>query len=301
MDRFDGVLAPVITPFTKDLLPDGERLTAHCQWLVNQGVGLAVFGTNSEANSLSIDEKLALLDELVTAGIDPDLMMPGTGCCALSDTVRLTAHAVTLGSRGTLMLPPFYYKDVPEDGLFAFYSEVIQRVAEESLRIYLYHIPAVSQIPISLRLIERLAKTYPSIIAGIKDSSGDWSNTQALNELAIDDFRVFCGAETFLLQNMQSGGAGCISATVNVYPSPIKDLYENWQAEDAEQKQDHLNEIRQIFQRFPMIPSLKTATSIYSGDSSWLRVRPPLLSLTDDQQTSLKDQLESAGFEMPGL
>ena len=109
MDRFDGVLAPVITPFTEDLLPDTERLTAHCQWLVNQGVGLAVFGTNSEANSLSIDEKLVLLDELVSAGIDPNMMMAGTGCCALSDTVRLTAHAVTLGSRGTLMLPPFYY------------------------------------------------------------------------------------------------------------------------------------------------------------------------------------------------
>ena len=301
MNKFNGVLAPVITPFTEDLLPDEGRLIAHCQWLISQGVSLAVFGTNSEANSLSTEEKLVLLDGLVNHGIDPALMMPGTGGCALSDTVRLTAHAVALGCGGTLMLPPFYYKDVPDDGLFAFYSEVIQRVAEESLRIYLYNIPPVSQIPISLGLIERLVTTYPDTIVGIKDSSGEWSNTAALNELAIDDFRVFCGSESFLLQNMQFGGAGCISATANVNPSPIKDLYDNWQSEDAGQRQARLNEIRQIFESLPMIPALKTATSIYSGDSKWLRVRPPLLPLTTDQQAGLQDQLESVGFKMPGL
>ena len=144
--RFSGVLAPVITPFKADLSPDATRLARHCHWLVSQNAALAVFGTNSEANSLSIDEKINLLDSLVAAGISPSRLMPGTGSCALTDAVRLTSHAVSLGCGGTLMLPPFYYKGVSDDGLFAFFSEVIERVANAALQIYLYHIPPISQV-----------------------------------------------------------------------------------------------------------------------------------------------------------
>ena len=163
--RARGVLAPVVTPFTADLRPDPARFVGHCRWLLEQDVGLAVFGTNSEANSLTVPEKLALLDALADAGLSRERMMPGTGCCAFPDTVELTRRAVQLGCAGVLMLPPFYYKGVSDDGLFASFAEVIERVGDAKLRIYLYHIPPVSQCPISLALIERLLARYPGIIA----------------------------------------------------------------------------------------------------------------------------------------
>ncbi|HEV8226002.1 MAG TPA: dihydrodipicolinate synthase family protein, partial [Methylomirabilota bacterium] len=165
-DRIAGVLSPVVTPFKTDLSPDPDRFVKQCRWLLSQNVGLAVFGTNSEANSLSTEEKVELLDRLVGGGVDPARMMPGTGCCALTDSVRLTAHAMKLGCGGVLMLPPFYYKGVSDDGLFKNFAEVIERVGDRRLRIYLYHIPPVSQVGITVGLIERLLKAYPGIIAG---------------------------------------------------------------------------------------------------------------------------------------
>jgi 4-hydroxy-tetrahydrodipicolinate synthase len=213
-ERMQGVLSPVVTPFTADYQPDSSRFVRHCTWLLSQDVGLAVFGTNSEGNSLSVSEKIRLLDQLVAAGVPASRMMPGTGACALGDTVELTRHAVKLGAGGVLMLPPFYYKGLSDEGLFRSFSEVIQRVGDSRLRIYLYHIPPVAQVPITLTLIERLLKEYPGAIAGVKDSSGDWSNTKAmLDQFQPHGFDVFCGSESFLLDTMRGGGAGCISAT----------------------------------------------------------------------------------------
>ena len=179
--RLRGVLSPVVTPFRKDYAPDAQRFVRHCKWLLDHGcAGLAVFGTNSEANSLSVEERMTLLESLVEAGVPAAKLMPGTGCSALTDSVRLTAHAVKLGCAGALMLPPFYYKGVPDEGLFRNFSEVIQRVGDDRLQLYLYHIPPVAQVPITLGLIERLLKAYPKTVAGVKDSSGDWNNTQAM-------------------------------------------------------------------------------------------------------------------------
>ena len=301
-DRITGVLSPVVTPFKADLSPDPERFVKQCRWLLSQDVGLAVFGTNSEANSLSTDEKVDLLDRLVGAGVDPARMMPGTGCCALTDSVRLTAHAMKLGCGGALMLPPFYYKGVSDDGLFRNFAEIIERVGDRRLRIYLYHIPPVSQVAITLPLIERLLKAYPGIIAGAKDSSGDWNNTKAyIDNFAGQGFDVFPGSETFLLQGMRAGGLGCISATANVNPGAIARLFATWQAADADKQQERLNEIRGIFARNPMIPALKAAIAHYGGDAAWATVRPPLVELTQEQKASLAADLDKAGFAMPGL
>src|SRR5437763_954945 len=252
--RARGVLAPVVTPFTADLRPDPARFVAHCRWLLEQDVGLAVFGANSEANSLTVPEKLALLDALADAGLSGERMMPGTGCCAVPDTVELTRRAVQHGCAGVLMLPPFYYKGVPDEGLFASYAEVIERVGDARLRIYLYHIPPVSQVPISLALIERLLARYPGTIAGIKDSSGDWHNTGAmLDQFQPHGFDVFAGSETFLLATLRGGGAGCISATANVNPGAIAQLAAEWREPDADKKQRALDAVRAAFQKFPMI------------------------------------------------
>jgi 4-hydroxy-tetrahydrodipicolinate synthase len=300
--RLRGVLSPVVTPFTADLAPDAARLVRHCKWLLSQDVGLAVFGTNSEGNSMSVAEKRSLLDALAAAGLPGDRMMPGTGCSALTDTVELTRHAVGIGASGVLMLPPFYYKGVSDDGLFASYSQVIERVADSRLRIYLYHIPPVSQVPITLTLIERLLKAYPGVIAGIKDSSGDWANTQAMLErFQPQGFDVFAGSETFLLATLRGGGAGCISATANVNPGPIARLYRTWQQPEAEAQQKGLDAIRGTFQKFPMIPALKAAIAHFAGTAAMAVVRPPLVGLTARQTEELVAALGEKKFEMPGL
>jgi 4-hydroxy-tetrahydrodipicolinate synthase len=322
--RIRGVLAPVMTPFKADLAPDRERFITHCQWLISRNCGLAPFGTTSEANSMTSDERMFLLDALVAAGIDPSRMMPGTGCCSITDTVALTTHAVKHGCAGVLMLPPFYYKDVSEEGLYRYFSDVVERVSDARLRIYLYHIPPVAMVGITPKLVERLLKVYPSAIAGMKDSSGDWNNTTTfLDAFSTDGFDVFVGSESFLLANMRNGGAGTISATANVNPAAIDALYAACVGESkltnreseldppsreaaAQQKdqQAQLNVVREIFssRKFSsMIAALKQAIAIYANDPEWARVRPPLIELTSAQAKLLAEELQRIGFEMNGI
>lgn len=300
--RIRGVLAPVVTPFNQDLSPDPQRLITQCKWMLTQNCGLAVFGTNSEANSLSVNERIALLDALLAADIDPARMMPGTGCCALTDTVRLTEHAVKAGCAGVLMLPPFYYKDVSEDGLYRNFSEVIQRVGDTRLKIYLYHIPPVAVVGIKPGLVERLMKQYPGAIAGMKDSSGDWNNTKTmLDAFAKSGFDVFVGSESFLLANMRNGGTGCISATANVNPAAIDRLYREWRGPDAESQQHALDVVRKTVGQHAMIPALKAVVAHYTGDPAWAIVRPPLSELTAAQAKNVIDGLKKLDFDMPGI
>ena len=313
--RIRGVLAPVVTPFKADLSPDRERFLTHCQWLLSQNCGLAMFGTNSEANSMSGPERMKLLDAVVAAGIDPSCMMPGTGCCSITETVELTARAVEHGCAGVLMLPPFYYKNVTEEGLYRFFGEVVQRVADTRLKIYLYNIPSVAIVAITPKLVERLLIAYPDAIAGMKDSSGDWNNTKTfLDMFATDAFDVFVGSESFLLDNMRHGGAGSISATANVNPAAIHELYlesirsgtSNIQPQTSklERQQGQLDVVREVFSnsKLPsMIAALKQAIAIYRNDPEWARVRPPLVELTTEQTKSLAAGLKAIGFTMPGI
>ena len=294
-----GVLSPVVTPFDRDLKPDTTRWLAHCRWLLSQDCGLAIFGTNSEANSLSFDEKRGLLDTAAEGGLDPSRMMPGTGACALPEAVELTRAAVGMGCGGVLMLPPFYYKGVSDDGLFAFYSEVIQRVGDAGLRIYLYHIPPVSQVAISLDLIERLVAEYPGTVAGIKDSSGEWDNTRAMIE-RFEGFDVFAGSEGFLLETMRAGGAGCISATANINAPAIQALYGGWEGEDADARQESVSAFRAEIAKFPMIPALKAVIGLVTDDAAWGAVRPPLVRLDEGRTAQLAEVIEGFGFDMPG-
>jgi len=302
--RIRGVLVPVVTPFKANLSPDRDRFITHCQWLLSQNCGLAPFGTTSEANSMSARERMTLLDALVAAGIDPSRMMPGTGCCSITETVDLSAHAVKHGCSGVLMLPPFYYKNVSEEGLYRYFSEVVRRVGDMRLKIYLYHIPPVAIVGITPKLVERLLKACPSAIAGMKDSSGDWNNTKTfLDAFAKDGFDVFVGSESFLLANMRNGGAGTISATANVNPAAIHELYAAASAVsadlDLEALQARLNVVREIFsnKKFPsMIAALKQAIAMYTNDPEWIRVRPPLIELTREQEKTLAAELGAIGF-----
>jgi len=322
--RIRGVLAPVVTPFKADLSPDRQRFIRHCQWLLSQNCGLAAFGTNSEANSMAAEERMKLLDALVAAGTDTSRMMPGTGCCSITETVELTTHAVKHGCAGVLMLPPFYYKKVTEEGLYRYFSEVVQRVGDTRLKIYLYHIPPVAIVGVTPKLVERLLKAYPNAIAGMKDSSGDWNNTKTfLDAFAKAGFDVFVGSESFLLANMRNGGVGTISATANVNPAAIHKLYEKCSGvcvkrrgnrkalaaasasiTELEDQQAQLNVVREVFSnsRFPsMIAALKQAIAIYGNDPEWARLRPPLVELTTEQAKLLAAELKAIGFAMPGI
>jgi 4-hydroxy-tetrahydrodipicolinate synthase len=298
--RLAGALAPVLTPFGPDLAPDAARFARLCRALLDAGLaGLAVFGTTSEANSLSVEEREALLAGLLEAGVPAGRLVPGTGCCAIPDTVRLTRAAVRAGCAGVLALPPFYYKAISEEGLFRAYAEVIERVGDDRLRVYLYHIPPVSQVGIPLAVIERLLARYPGAVAGMKDSSGDLDNTRAaIERFASAGFDVFTGSERFLLATLRAGGAGCITATANVNASAIARLAREWRQAGADARQQELNAVRSVFERHPVVPALKHVVAHFSGDPGWRTVRPPLVPLADDRAAALLADLRAIGFEM---
>ena len=296
IDQPNGVFSPVLTPFHGDLSPDPERFVALCRRLIDEGChGLVPFGTTSEANSLSIAEREGLLEALVEGGVDPALLIVGTGLAAIPDTVRLTRHAVGLGCAGVLMLPPFYYKGMSDEGLFAAYAEVIERVADERLAIYLYHIPKVSGVAISPKLIGSLRDAYPDTVIGIKDSSGDWDNTRML----LEDFpglQVFPGSELIMLDAMRLGAVGCITATANVNAQALARPYARWHEEGAEALQEAASSVRRAVQSQAMVPALKAIIARRDGDDGWLTLRPPFVGLDESQTNALFAALEEAGF-----
>ena len=301
--RMAGVLAPVLTPFGPDLAPDAPRWIRHCRWLLDQGcAGLAIFGTTSEANSLSVDERERLLEQILAAGVDPGRLVVGTGCCALPDTIRLTRAAVGAGCAGALVLPPFYYKSVSDDGLFRSFAEVIERVGDNQLCMYLYHIPPIAQVGISAALLERLLAAYPRAVAGMKDSSGDMENTRAMiARFGGSGFDVFAGSERFLLGTLRAGGAGCITASANVNPAAIARLYREWRSPDADAQQTALDAVRSALERNAVIPALKHVVAHFAGDPAWRTVRPPLVPVAENRGAALVAELSGRGFGMPGL
>jgi 4-hydroxy-tetrahydrodipicolinate synthase len=297
---FQGVLVPVLTPFTASGEPDTGRFVAFCRGLLEEGAGgLAIFGTTSEANSLSAGERMALLDRLIEAGIPPQKLMPGTGACALTDAVTLVRHAVGHGCGGVLMLPPFYYKPVGDDGLFAFLAGIIDQVGSAALKLFLYHIPPVAVVGYSLDLVGRLIAAYPETVVGLKDSSGDWKNTATLLD-RFPGFAVFPGSEVFLLDALRRGGAGCITATGNINLSGITRIYARWREPEADALQAEATALRRAMQAFPMIPALKWVIAHCQDDPGWAAVRPPLTALGPAQSAALIADLARLGFALGG-
>ncbi len=289
---------PALTPFGSDWRPNKQAFIHHCNWLLQQGAdGLAVFGTTSEANSLTIDERVELLEALVDQGIPADKLLPGTGMCAAADSMRLTKHALQLGCGGVLMLPPFYYKGVSDDGLFAHFAQIIERVGDSKLKLYLYHIPPISQTPISLPLIERLINAYPSTVVGLKDSGGDWSFTMSvLNNFP--NLYIYPGSESFLLEGLKNGAAGCITASGNVNLAAIRLVFQRWKKTDAAELQSAITRVRKVIESHPVIPALKAIVADFHNDTEWCRVRPPLCPLADAEKLRLIGELNEVNFSM---
>lgn len=287
-----GVWPPASTPFHPDLSIDFEHYIAHCRALLKDGVhGLAVLGTTSEANSLDFTERETVLEKLVASGIPAEKLLPGTGAASMGDAVRLTKHAIGLGVRGVLLLPPFYYKGVSDDGLFAFVSEVIARVGDPRLSIYLYNFPQMSALAWSPALIERLLKAFPGTVVGLKDSSGDVTYLHTLLD-RFPGFAVFPASEALLFAALKKGAAGCISATANINAGPISKLYETWKSAGADELNKSVTAIRLAMQKVPAVAGVKAVLADRYKTQEWARVRPPLDPLTPAQQKDLLSELK---------
>ncbi len=297
-----GIWAPALTPLNERLEPDTDKAIAYYRWLLESGChGLAFMGTNSEATSFSVAERIGLLEAVLAAGIEPKRLMVGSGCAALSDSVALTKHATEAGC-SVLTLPPFYYKDIGEDGLDASYAELIERVASPDLRLYFYHFPKLSMVPIVPAVIERLLAAYPGVIKGLKDSSGDAEGCAAYIE-RFPELAIFPGNEILLLDMLKLGGAGTITAGANVFPGAIRAVYDAYRAGDeaaATHSFTRVAAVRQVIQSHPMIPALKATVAAAWSDPAWRRVRPPLVPLDDPAAAAVASDLEQAGFSFGG-
>lgn len=276
--RLTGIISPILTPFNDDMSVAMDLYLSHAHWSLDQGAHyISPFGTTGEALSVGIDERIAVVEHLVSNGIDPARLMPGTGTCALPDTVRLTKHAAELGCAAAMVLPPFYYPH-SEEGLFRYYSALIEAVASDRLQICLYHIPQMSGVRLSPALTARLAAAFPGIVTAYKDSAGDWAHTKAVIEAA-PSVAVFPASENALASGLPQGAAGCISATVNSQPAAIRAYFDALVAGDTARAQELAPAVtrhRDVVEAAGFIPALKSMMAFASGDARWRNIRPPM-------------------------
>lgn len=300
---FGGVNAAVLTAMKPDLSPDPARMAGHARWLLANGCnGLGVLGTTGEANSFGLHERKQILEGLVAHGVPAATMMPGTGTASLADTVELTLHAKAQGCRGVLVLPPFYYKNPSDDGLFAWFSEVINRVGG-GIALYLYNFPQQSAVPFSLSLIERLLKAFPGAVKGVKDSSGDYANMKAMiDAFAGDGFEVYSGSDEYVQRILAEGGAGCITAASNANSHWGGIVYAKRTGAEADAAQAVLTATRKAATSVALIPGLREIIARSTGDDGWRTIRPPHLKLSQAQADAVWQAWEAAGaLPLPGL
>ena len=291
LDR--GVIAPILTPFNDDLSIATDLYVEHAKWLFEQGcAGIAPFGTTGEALSVGIDERVAAIKALLDEGIDPARVIPGTGLTNVADTARLSRACLEMGCAAVMTLPPFYFKAVSNDGLYAYFEQLLAALGPKA-RIFLYHIPPIAVVGIPPALAQRLHEDFPTQVVGIKDSSGDWDNTLEL--LGIDDLIVYPGSELPLLAALELGAPGCISATANLNAAAIAKVIESWdqgRMDEAQELHVALMRFRETVQDYGPIPAQKRLLAIATGDSRWANVRPPLTAMGDGAGQDLADLLQ---------
>ena len=291
--KITGVYSAAATPLNADGSPDLGLFTEHCQRLLSEGChGVALLGTTGEANSFSSSERKAILEAALKAGIPADKLLPGTGVVAIQETVDLTRHALSLGVTKVVMLPPFYYKGVSDDGLFTAYSQILEKISDSKLQVILYHIPQVSGVPLSVPLIGRLIEAFPDTVVGIKESAGDFNNMQTIIA-AYPGFSVLAGADPLLLPLLKAGGAGCITATSNLVADSLRTVYDKVHdesgAEAVETAQARINAYRTLSNSYVQIPTIKAMVGLKTGNPAWKRTRAPLMPISDADYTSLAD------------
>jgi len=300
-NKMRGVMTPILTPFNDDLSFAPDLYIEQAKWLLENGTHyISPFGTTGESLSMTVGERLAAVDVLADNGIDPAVMMPGTGLCNLEDTVTLTRHAVKLGCKAVMTLPPFFFKNASDDGLFAYFVRLVETVNLPELKICMYHIPPMAGIGFTPSLAGRLAKAYPDIFIAYKDSSGDFENTKAVIEAA-PTVAVFPGSEHFLKVGLEQGGMGCISATCNINPAAIRYVYDvgtGAEEDDLEKIDTEMVTFRKSVEGYAPIPAMKGLLAVKRGDSRWRNVRQPLLPATE---SSTEDLLNVLGDTLQDL
>lgn len=288
-----GLWCATLTPLDASGGVDHGMLIAHAKSLLARGVdGVAPFGTTGEGQSFSLAERREGVDALLAADIPGKKIAAATGCAALPETIALTRHGVEAGCAACLVLPPFFWKDPSDEGLFAWYAQVIEAVGDARLRIYLYHIPQVSGTPLSVDLITRLAAAFPGIIAGVKDSAGDWSNTQALLA-AVPQLAILAGHEPHLPRLLRSGGAGTICGVANLYPDLVRALLMPTVAPADEQR---VTTFIEIAFRQPFLAGFKAILAEQTRNQAWRAVRAPLVPLAANSRRTLLGALRDAGL-----
>jgi 4-hydroxy-tetrahydrodipicolinate synthase len=277
-----GVIAAIPTPLNAADEPDTERFLVHARWLLSNGCdGLNVLGTTGEANSFSADQRRAVMQAAAT-GLDRDRLMVGTGTPDLATTIALTRLAHELGFAAALILPPYYYKGVSDEGLFAWFERVVAATRDAPIPIYLYNFPQMTGITVSPALARRLSQAFPDRIIGAKDSSGDLAYAAELAR--IDGFEVFPSSETALARADADGFAGCISATVSVTAPLVGRL---WADRGSATLLDKVKHARTTISSVPLIPSVKYLVGRLHDDSTWERLLPPHMPLSEEQKRAV--------------
>jgi len=288
-----GLWCAMLTPIGRDGGVDRERFAQHAKWLLAQGVdGVAPFGTTGEGQSFSMAERADGLAALLKADVPPERVVAATGCAALTETIALTRESVQSRCAACLVLPPFFFKGMSDDGLFAWYARLIEAVADPRLRVLLYHIPQVSGVGLSVDLVARLAAAFPGVIAGVKDSAGDWAHTSALVE-RVPSLGILVGHEPHLPRLLRAGGAGTICGIANLYPAFVKALLSPSVTAKDEAR---IVKFIEVAFTYPFLPAFKAIVAARTGDHGWLAVRPPFLPLPDGDRRALLDALTRAGL-----
>ena len=298
--RLHGIWSASLTPLRPDLSIDLPTLIEHSRWHLARGChGIALFGTTGEGTSFSVGERKVALEAVIAAGIPAAALMAGSGCAALSDTIELTAHAVKQGCAGVLTLPPFFFKNLGDDGIYRCFSEIVERVGDERLRIYLYNIPQLSAVRFTPAVIERLRKAYPSVIAGLKDSSGDWNSTKEYLD-AFPGWGLFTGWDPHLRDVVRLGGAGTISGMPNINAAGLRALYDNRLKPEGAALEATATTLIETVDAAPPTAGLRAVLAHYTGKESWLLRRPPL-ERNRDQENALVAAVRATGFKPPPL
>ena len=285
--RLRGVIAATATPLHADYAPDPQRLATHCRALLDGGCdAVNLLGTTGEATAFSVEQRIAVMEAVKAAGLPLDRFMVGTGVPALEETVRLTRAACELGFAGALVLPPFYYPDVPAPGLVEYISELVRRAAHPRLAIYLYHIPQNTGVPWPLDVVVALKRRHPVEVVGLKDSAGDLAYADAVAQ-AVDDFDVFPSSEASLAGATRRGFAGCISATVNL---TVAESQAAWSAQGTDAgtvAAKKASELRAIVAKYPLVSAVKAALAHRYRDAEWARTGLPLQPLSAKDAAAL--------------
>ena len=285
-----GVYAAAITPIDANGDPDLAGLVGYCQYLLGAGCdGVAPLGTTGEAAALPYTFRISVPDALAKAGIAGDSVLLGAGSPSVGDAIAIAKAALAAGYPNLLVLPPYYTKEPTEDGLYAYYARIIDALGDDRLRLYLYHIPQVTAVAIPVSLVHRLRDKYGRIIAGIKDSSGNFESAKSY--IGPDEFDVYPSTEAVLSDALKAGCAGVISGSTNISSGLAQKVLRATGVE-REQLQKKLTDFRETIQKFPLIAAVKQAHAWRANDAGWLRMLPPLRNLSLEQASALKAEME---------